>query len=63
MPDISMCTGESCEKKNNCYRFKANPSMRQSWMVPTPDEQSGNCDYFWKIENPKRWTGKIKFTK
>lgn len=31
MPDISMCTNANCSKSNNCYRFLAIPSLRQSY--------------------------------
>ena len=31
MPDITMCKGDNCELKNECYRHKAEPSdFRQS---------------------------------
>jgi hypothetical protein len=29
--DISMCQNAECVKSNNCYRFLAIPSLRQSY--------------------------------
>lgn len=55
MPDISMCFGNGCPIKEDCYRFKAKPDKDyQSYFVDPPfnivesDEQP-SCDYFWKI--------------
>lgn len=31
MADISMCENSECFKSNNCYRFLAIPSFRQSY--------------------------------
>ena len=31
MPDFSMCSWEWCQEKETCYRYKAIPSMRQTW--------------------------------
>ena len=69
MPDISMCLNFKCEKRANCYRYKAVPStFIQSFMKP--DER--NCTHYWEIssglsvrstwdadENAKRHTVKI----
>lgn len=27
MPDIAMCIGKGCPKKNNCYRYTATPDQ------------------------------------
>jgi len=45
MPDISMCDGKNCKKKEECYRFTAVPSSWQSYFSPTPDSNDG-CKYF-----------------
>lgn len=35
MPDITMCEGGSCPKKNECYLYRALPSPQmQSYMMP-----------------------------
>jgi len=48
MPDISMCSGEGCPLKENCYRFTATPSkFRQSYFF-TPPFKDGECEYEWK---------------
>lgn len=31
MPDITMCTNTDCPLRDQCYRFKAEPSMMQSY--------------------------------
>lgn len=44
MADISMCSGEGCPLKDNCYRATATPSMRQWWFIPPPIVD-GDCEY------------------
>jgi hypothetical protein len=48
MPDITMCRGERCECKLTCYRYAAEPSMRQRYFVESPIINNG-CDYYWKL--------------
>lgn len=37
MPDITMCTGGTCQWREQCYRFTATPSEhRQSYFVTPP---------------------------
>ena len=36
MPDITMCTNKDCYKKEDCYRFMANPSKKQSYSYFLP---------------------------
>lgn len=51
MPDITMCSNNTCFKKDMCYRFKAVPSeWRQSYADFSPNEK-GECEYFWKLKN------------
>ena len=46
MADISMCRGEGCERRENCYRFTAPPSSyRQAYMRPDPK----NCEHYWPV--------------
>ncbi len=40
-----MCKGDGCEAKNNCYRFTATPSMRQSYFMGIPIENEG-CEFY-----------------
>ncbi len=48
MADITMCKGENCKLKHNCYRFKANPSKyRQSYFL-TPPFKGNKCKYYWE---------------
>jgi hypothetical protein len=47
MPDISMCKGGDCPKKQKCYRFRAVPSEhRQSYFAEVPFQPDGTCAYF-----------------
>lgn len=49
MPDISMCKGGDCPKKQDCYRFKAKPSqyMQTYFMHPPYDVKEQTCEMFW----------------
>ncbi len=57
MPDITMCSGfriinekkTMCDKRHDCYRYKATPSDMQSWFMYSPFELKENkcyCDYY-----------------
>jgi hypothetical protein len=56
MPDISMCSGEKCPLKENCYRFLATPNeFRQSYFMNPPyDHQTKECDHFWDVNLYKK---------
>jgi hypothetical protein len=58
MPDISMCDGDGCEMKDNCYRFKAEPNFwRQSYFMNAPwIEYEGRqvCTSQWPMEENKK---------
>jgi len=48
MPDITMCDGTGCPRKESCYRFTANPSeYLQSYFETPPVKEDGNCDEYW----------------
>lgn len=49
MPDITMCEGKDCPLKENCYRFKAEPSeYRQSYFVEIPyNKEKKDCESLW----------------
>lgn len=49
MPDITMCSGEGCPLKDDCWRHNATPNeYRQSFFVTPPyDAESNDCVYFW----------------
>ena len=51
MPDITMCHGDNCPQKENCYRFMAtaNP-YRQSYFVEVPFKEDGECDHYWEMD-------------
>jgi hypothetical protein len=51
-PDISLCHGEDCPSKNDCYRFRAEPSgHRQAWSNFDDMRQgAGRCDSFWPLD-------------
>lgn len=49
MPDISMCSGDNCEKKETCYRFTAKPGEWQSYLrIDDP----ANCEMY--LESKKK---------
>lgn len=51
MPDISMCFGNDCHKKESCYRYTATPSeFRQSYFGKPPIKDD-KCDYYWDNKN------------
>jgi len=51
MPDISMCTNDSCPARRSCYRFMAEPNWRQSWCAFEPDRETKRCEAFIPIGN------------
>lgn len=46
MPDIAKCWGGDCPLKENCLRYTAKPSERQTYFA-TPPLKDGKCDFFW----------------
>lgn len=44
MPDIAMCNGAGCFKKDACYRATAIPYSRQTFFSPT--ERGDACKYY-----------------
>ena len=54
MPDISMCNGEGCPRKETCYRFTAKPSeFMQSYFMNAPIKEDDECEYYWPNENDR----------
>ena len=53
MPDITMCSGIGCPKKQSCYRHTAKASDYQSFFM-TPPIKDGECDHYWDNENYKQ---------
>ncbi len=50
MPDVTLCEGRDCPFKDNCYRYKAEPSKyRQSYFLEVP-YKDGKCEYYSPIE-------------
>jgi hypothetical protein len=47
MPDITMCKGNDCPLKAECYRHVATPTPHwQSYFVIAPyDHKNGSCDH------------------
>jgi hypothetical protein len=50
MPDITLCRGEGCTIKNECYRYAAKPNeYRQAYFAESPctKKMGGTaCDYY-----------------
>lgn len=36
MPDISLCKSWSCNDRMGCYRYRAEPNLRQSYLGRNP---------------------------
>jgi hypothetical protein len=56
MPDITMCKGAGCPKKENCYRYTATPSPHwQSWFmnVPWEKEKPNECHMYCPVKEEK----------
>ena len=58
MADITMCCGEKCPLKEDCYRYMAKPNLiRQSFFVKSPIQVDDNCEEFleiiWKNKSAK----------
>ncbi len=50
MPDITMCSGEHCKRRDKCYRHTAEKALRQSWFSKPPlNLKDGHCEYFWPL--------------
>jgi hypothetical protein len=48
MPDIAMCEGTGCPRKESCHRFTATPSeYRQSYFETPPVKEDGRCEMCW----------------
>jgi len=56
MPDITMCPGDNCPLKENCYRFTAKASeYHQSYFMEAPyDHGMKDCEHYWFISNKDR---------
>lgn len=47
MPDITMCKGTNCNRKDNCYRHTATPNTgHQAYFVHAPVNNQ-ECQYYW----------------
>ena len=48
MPDIAMCLGTDCPKKESCVRFTSKPNPHRQSYFSKPPIEGGKCDHFWK---------------
>ena len=61
-PDIAMCFGNSCDRRNDCFRYRAQPNpWRQSYCEFDPDD----CDSFMPLRDgyvilQEDWTDEAK---
>lgn len=54
--DITMCKGDNCPLKDQCFRYTAKPSEYQSYFVNTPYKIKNNefkCNYLWTDNNQR----------
>jgi hypothetical protein len=55
MPDITMCPGARCDKKDSCYRHTATASTPyQYWAQFDPED----CKQYWPIDGRRDADGK-----
>jgi len=47
MADITMCTGDDCPLKENCYRFTAEASKYLQSYFFTPPFENNTCEMYW----------------
>ena len=48
MADITMCSGDGCSTKENCYRFTAPINeYAQSYFAKVPGKDK-SCNHYWK---------------
>lgn len=50
MPDITMCKGNDCQLKQNCYRYKAEPSKYYQTYFSKEPNDGLECKYYWEIK-------------
>ena len=54
MADITMCSGEKCPLKENCYRYTAKPNeFRQAYFMEPPVSE-GECEHFWRDDRESK---------
>ncbi len=68
MPDISLCTSESCTLKETCYRYKAIPNHYYQSYSNFMQKPDGTCENYLDldkqvngdkpIKKKTRWTKK-----
>lgn len=55
MPDITMCHGDRCPRKESCYRHTAEPTpLRQSFFAVPPVKPDGSCDHYSPVDKENR---------
>ena len=52
MPDITMCSGNNCPIKHDCYRFVATPDkyMQAIFTTVPYDKKEQTCTHYWNIK-------------
>jgi hypothetical protein len=49
VPDISMCAGKGCDRRETCYRFKATPTP--GWQsYANFDRDPAACTHYWETD-------------
>lgn len=54
MPDIAMCDGSGCPRRNDCYRHRATPTPGWQAYGFFPRLPDGSCDRFWQVQKGDR---------
>jgi hypothetical protein len=54
VPDLTLCTGEKCPIKLECYRYRAKPRAKQDYVLFHYNLVAEKCYYFMEIVNVAR---------
>jgi Protein of unknown function (DUF2934) len=60
--DITMCSGQGCPQRFECFRHRAVPvGFRQDWFEGTPrNPTTGECDAFWSLDRLRPGESEIR---
>lgn len=57
MPDITMCFNADCDRKHDCYRYMARPSLYQSYSEFSEDCKKNDYRNFIEILDKEYFKG------
>ena len=48
-PDVTMCKGGKCPKKDKCYRYLARADIYWQSYFTKPPYKKKKCKYYWRM--------------